>query len=72
MRRSRNSRRSNEDENQNLSFSARMERRKKEFQQKEQQYQSTEFENQRALAVISQELTNARARLMRQDTTLDK
>ena len=47
-------------------------KKEKEFQQKEQEYQLWELENQRVLAVTSQELADTRACLVRLDTILDE
>ncbi|TMX00532.1 hypothetical protein EJD97_000635 [Solanum chilense] len=47
-------------------------KREQEFQQKGREYQLRELENQRVLAVTSQELADTRACLMRMDTILDE
>ena len=47
-------------------------KKEQEFQQKEQAYQLRELENQKVLAVMSQELADTRTCLMRLDTILDE
>ena len=47
-------------------------KKEQEFQQREQAYQLRELENQRVLAVMSQELADTRTCLMRLDTILDE